>query len=90
MERGRGRLQCQGGLEEKGAMSVDDRLPLPDILRPTELHDFGDAFTRTRRTGRALVAVLARAGKLALGQFMRGARPEAGGDLLAAAAQRAR
>jgi hypothetical protein len=71
-------------------MPVNERLPLPDILRPTELHDFGDAFARTWRTGRPLVAVLARGGKLALRRFMRGARPEAGGDLLVAAPQRAR
>ena len=71
-------------------MSVDHRLPLPDILRPTELHDFGSAFTRTRHTSRGLMAALARAGQLALGRFMKGVHSKAGGDLLAAAPHRVR
>ncbi len=66
-------------------MSVDDRLPLPEIARPTKLRDFGDAFIRIRCTGPALVAVAACAGKLALRQSMRCTHHEVGGDLLAAA-----
>ena len=64
--------------------------PSPDILRPTELHDFGGGLGRVRVPGRALVAVLALAGLLAPGTFMKGAHPKAGGDPLAAAPQRAR
>ena len=67
-------------------MSTDDRIPLPDILRPTELHDFGDAFRSTRRPGRTIVAVLALAALLTLGQFITGGPVEIAGDPLAAAA----
>jgi hypothetical protein len=67
-------------------MSTHDRLPLPDILRPIELHDFGDAFRNTRRPDRRLVAVLAVAGLLVLGNFILGGPAEVTGDPLAAAA----
>jgi hypothetical protein len=59
---------------------------LPDVLRPTELNDFGDAFRRTPRPGRTLVAVVALAALLALGQFITGGPAELAGDSLAAAA----
>jgi hypothetical protein len=68
-------------------MSTHDRVALPDILRPTELHDFGDAFRRTRRRpDRTLVSVLALAGLLAIGQFLLGGPVDVAGDPLAAAA----
>jgi hypothetical protein len=67
-------------------MSTHDRLPLPDILRPIELHDFCDAFRNTRRPDRRLVAVLAVAGLLVLGNFILGGPAEVTGDPLAAAA----
>ena len=66
-------------------MTVHDRLPPPDVLRPTELHDFGDAFRSTRRPDRTLLAVLAIAALLTLGQFITGGPVEAAGDPLPAA-----
>ncbi len=48
----------------------DPHAPLPDILRPTELCDFGDAFARGRLRRRALGLGLVVLGLLALGQFV--------------------
>jgi hypothetical protein len=67
-------------------MATQARLPPPDALRPTELHDFGDAFRSTRRPDRRLVAVVALAGLLALGQLILGGPVEVAGDSLAAVA----
>jgi hypothetical protein len=67
-------------------MATRNHPPPPDVLRPTELHDFGDAFRSTRRPGRTLVAVLALAALLGLGQFIMGGPVEIAGDPLAAAA----
>ena len=67
-------------------MTARNHPPPPDILRPIELHDFGDAFRSTRRPGRTLVAVLALAALLTLGQFITGGPVEIAGDPLAAAA----
>jgi hypothetical protein len=63
-----------------------NRPPPPDILRPTELHDFGDAFRGARRPDRTLVAVLALAALLAFGQLITGGPVEVAGDPLMAAA----
>jgi hypothetical protein len=68
-------------------MSAPDRLPLPDILRPAELHDFGGAFRSGRRPDRRLVAVLALAGLLVLGHLILGVPVEVTGDPLVAAAE---
>ncbi|HEY8289785.1 MAG TPA: hypothetical protein VIG49_10985 [Acetobacteraceae bacterium] len=44
--------------------------PLPDALRPTELHDFGDLFReRHGRLNRPLMVMLAAALLLAAGHF---------------------
>ena len=61
-------------------------LPRPDILRPTEVHDFGDVFREGSGPDRRIVIVLALAGILMLGQFA--VRPPAdptGGAVTAAA-----
>lgn len=47
----------------------DPQPPLPDILRPTELCDFGEAFARGRRRRKMLGLMLAVAGLWAFGQF---------------------
>ena len=59
--------------------------PPPDILRLTELHDFGGAFRGARRPDRTLVAVLALAALLAFGQLVTGGPVEVAGDPVAAA-----
>lgn len=47
----------------------DPKPPRPDILRPTELCDFGESFARVRWRPKALGLVLAVVGLWALGQF---------------------
>src|SRR5215211_96395 len=80
-----GRPQSGAVSRRPTPMSSHDRLPPSDILRPTELHDFGDVFRSARRPDRRLVAVLALAGLLALGQLITGGPVEGAGDPLAAA-----
>jgi hypothetical protein len=66
-------------------MATQTRHPQADILRPTELHDFGGAFRSTRRPDRTLVAALALAALLTFSQFLAGGSLEVAGDPLAAA-----
>jgi hypothetical protein len=47
----------------------DPKPPLPDILRPTELCDFGEAFSRGRHRRKLLGLALAVAGLWAIGQL---------------------
>lgn len=47
----------------------DPNPPLPDILRSTELCDFGESFARGRWRPKALGLLLAVVGLWALGQF---------------------
>ncbi|HYI84732.1 MAG TPA: hypothetical protein VEX11_16185 [Acetobacteraceae bacterium] len=60
--------------------------PQADILRPSELHDFGGAFRNTRRPARTLAAAVALAALLALGQLVATGPVEVAGDPLAGAA----
>lgn len=43
----------------------DSGRPLPDILRPTEICDFGELFRRSPRPARTIVALLIIAGAIA-------------------------
>ena len=47
----------------------DPKSPRPDILRPTELCDFGESFARVRWRPKTLGLVLAVVGLWVLGQF---------------------
>ena len=58
----------------------DPQPRLPDILRPTELADFGKAFERGRHSRKALGLVLAVLGLWALAQHAPGERLDAARD----------
>jgi hypothetical protein len=67
-------------------MAAQNTAPRADILRPTELHEFGGAFRGPRRPDRTLAAALALAALLALGQVVMNGPVEVAGDPLAGAA----
>ncbi len=58
----------------------DPQPPLPDILRPTELADFGEVFERGRHRRKALGLLLALIGLWALARYAPEDRQDAASD----------
>ena len=58
----------------------DPQPPLPDILRPTELADFGEVFDRGRHRRKALGLFLAILGLWALARYLPDESRDAAGD----------
>lgn len=58
----------------------DPQPPLPDILRPTEIADFGEVLERGRHRRKALGLLLALLGLWALGQYAAEERLDAAGE----------
>jgi hypothetical protein len=83
---GRGGAPAGQAREGHAAMATQNTFPQTDILRPTELHDFGGAFRSTRCSDRTLAAALALAALLAFGQLAAIGPVEVAGDPLAGAA----